>query len=145
MHFTNEQIGISLLLLRVLLGVVFFAHGAQKVTGWFGGYGLAGTVGAFKNYMKIPASLTYISSFTEFIGGVFIVLGFLTRLTALGLIINMLVAIFKVHLKSGFFLHSGEPNKGNGFEYNLALIAMALVLLITGAGTYSLDAALGIF
>lgn len=145
MHLTNEQIGISLLLLRVVLGVIFFAHGAQKVMGWFGGYGLAGTVGAFKNYMKIPAPLTYLASFTEFFGGIFIVLGFLTRLTALGLFINMIVAIFKVHIKSGFFLSSGEPEKGNGYEYSMSLAVMSIFLLITGAGPLSIDSLLKIF
>lgn len=145
MHLTNEQIGISILLLRIVLGVVFFAHGAQKVTGWFGGYGLASTVGAFKNYMKIPAPFAFVASFTEFIGGVFIIFGFLTRLTALGLLINMIVAIYKVHWKSGFFLSSGEPNKGNGFEYNLTLAVILLTVILTGPGQFSLDAVLRIF
>jgi putative oxidoreductase len=145
MHLTNEQIGIASLLLRVILGVIFFAHGAQKVTGWFGGMGLHGTVGAFKNYMHIPAPLAYAASFTEFFGGIFIITGFLTRLTALGLFVNMIVAIYKVHWKSGFFLSSGEPNKGNGFEYNLSLAVISLVLILIGAGPYSFDALLKIF
>jgi putative oxidoreductase len=145
MHITNEQIGIALLLLRVVLGVVFFAHGAQKVTGWFGGMGLQGTVGAFKNYMHIPSPLAYLASFTEFFGGIFMALGFLTRLTALGLFFNMIVAIYKVHWKSGFFLSAGEPNKGNGFEYNLILAAISIVLILTGAGPFSFDSVLKIF
>lgn len=95
--------------------------------------------------MKIPAPLAYIASFTEFIGGVFIIFGFLTRLTAFGLFINMIVAIYKVHWKSGFFLSSGEPNKGNGFEYNLTLAVILLTVILTGAGQYSFDAAIGIF
>ena len=145
MQLTNEQIGISLLLLRVILGIIFFAHGAQKVMGWFGGYGLAGTVGAFKNYMNIPAPMAYLASFTELLGGIFIIAGFLTRLSALGIIITMVMAIVKVHWKSGFFLSSGEPNKGNGIEYNLALITIGLILLITGAGQFSIDSALKLF
>ena len=145
MQLTKEQIEISLLLLRVIVGVIFFAHGAQKVMGWFGGYGLAGTVGAFKNYMKIPAPMTYLASFTEFLGSIFILAGFLTRLSALGIIITMVTAIVKVHWKSGFFLSSGDPNKGNGIEFNLALVTIALILLITGAGQFSIDAALRIF
>lgn len=145
MTLTNEQIAISLLLLRVILGVIFFAHGAQKVMGWFGGYGLTGTVGAFKNYMHIPAPLTYLASFTEFFGGIFIILGFMTRLSALGLLISMIVAIFTVHIKSGFFLSSGEPNKGNGYEFNLALAAISLALILTGSGPISIDSVLKIF
>jgi putative oxidoreductase len=145
MQLTSEQISFALLVLRVTLAVVFFAHGAQKVMGWYGGYGLAGTVGAFKNYMKIPAPLAYIASFVELFGGIFILAGFLTRLIALGLIINMVVAIYKVHWRSGFFLSSGEPNKGNGFEYNLSLIAISLFLFVSGAGQYSLDALLKIW
>jgi len=144
MQLTKEQIEISLLLLRVIVGVTFFAHGAQKVMGWFGGYGLAGTAGAFKNYMHIPAPLTYLASFTEFFGGIFIIFGFLTRLTALGLLINMVVAIFKVHIKAGFFL-STEPGKSNGYEYNLSLSAISLVLILTGAGPLSIDSILKIF
>ena len=145
MQLTNEQIGVSLLLLRVILGVIFFAHGAQKVMGWFGGYGLAGTAGAFKNYMHIPAPMAYLASFTEFFGGIFIIFGFLTRLTAIGLFINMIVAIYKVHWKAGFFLSSGEPGKGNGFEYNLSLAAISVVFILTGAGPLSLDSILKIF
>lgn len=144
MQLTKEQIEISLLLLRVIVGVTFFAHGAQKVMGWFGGYGLVGTAGAFKNYMHIPAPLTYLVSFTEFFGGIFIIFGFLTRLTALGLLINMIVAIFKVHLKAGFFL-SSEPGKSNGYEYNLSLAAVSLVFILTGAGPLSIDSILKIF
>ncbi len=145
MNLTNEQLNIAIFVLRLALGIVFFAHGAQKVMGWFGGYGLAGTAGAFKNYMKIPAPLTYAASFTEFLGSIFIIAGFITRLSALGLLINMIVAIFKVHVKSGFFLSSGEPNKGNGYEFNLALATMSIVLILTGAGQYSLDSILKIF
>ncbi len=145
MQLTNEQIQISLLLLRVILGVIIFAHGAQKVMGWFGGYGLAGTVGAFKNYMKIPAPMTYIASFTEFLGSIFIAAGFLTRLSAIGILVTMIVAVIKVHWKSGFFLSSGDPNKGNGFEFNLALAAIAIVLILTGAGQYSFDALIKLF
>ena len=141
MNLTNEQIAVSLLLLRVILGVIFFAHGSQKVMGWFGGYGMTGTVGAFKNYMHIPAPLAYLASFTEFFGGIFMIFGLLTRLTALGLLISMIVAIFKVHLKAGFFM-STEPGKSNGFEYNLSLAVVSLVLLLTGAGPVSLDSLL---
>src|ERR1041385_6864209 len=100
----------GLLFLRIGLGVVFFAHGAQKVFGWFGGPGLAGTVGLM-GQMGIPAPPAYIAAFTEFFGGLAVLLGVLTRLASLGLAINMLVAIFHVHLANGFFADK------KGFEY----------------------------
>ncbi|HLK55875.1 MAG TPA: DoxX family protein [Chthonomonadaceae bacterium] len=117
----------ALLFLRIGLGVVFFAHGAQKVFGWFGGPGLANTVG-FMGHMGIPAPLAYISAFTELLGGLGVLLGVLTRLASLGLAINMLVAIFHVHLANGFFADKG------GFEYPFTLLMIALALLAAGPG-----------
>ena len=118
----------SLLILRLALGVIFIAHGGQKVFGWFGGQGLAATVEAFNTKMGIPAPLTYLAAFTEFFGGVAVLLGILGRLASLGLAIVMLVAVSKVHWAHGFFLEH------QGFEYNLALFAMALVILVAGPG-----------
>jgi putative oxidoreductase len=125
---------LGLLVLRLALGAVFFAHGGQKVFGWFGGFGLEGTIG-FMTGMGIPAVLAYIAIFTEFFGGLAILAGLLTRPAALGLAITMLVAIFKVHIGAGFF----APN---GYEFPLALAAIAISLLISGPGKYSLDAKL---
>ena len=117
----------GLLFLRIGLGVIFFAHGAQKVFGWFDGPGLAGTVGMMGK-MGIPAPLAYIASFTELLGGLGVLLGVLTRLASLGLAINMLVAIFLVHLPNGFFADK------KGFEYPFALLMMALALFAMGPG-----------
>lgn len=113
--------------IRVVLGVIFFMHGAQKVLGMFGGPGLEGTVG-FMGKMGVPAFLAYVSAFTEFLGGIFLVFGFLSRISAIGLFINMLVAVALVHLKNGFFMQT------QGYEYNLALMAMALGIAIGGPG-----------
>jgi len=130
----------SLLIVRVVLGVIFFAHGAQKVFGCFGGSGLRGVIGYFKQALGVPAPLTVLAAFTECFGGLAMIVGLLVRPAAVGLILVMLVAIAKVHWPSGFFINwSHEPGKGHGFEMNLALIGMALAVLVGGAGALSID------
>jgi putative oxidoreductase len=130
----------SLLIVRVVLGVIFFAHGAQKVFGWYGGPGLRGVIGYFKQSLGIPAPLTVLAAVTECLGGLAMIVGLLVRPAALGLILVMLVAIAKVHWPNGFFLNwSLGPGKGHGYEMNLALIGTALAVLIGGAGILSID------
>lgn len=130
----------SLLIVRVVLGVIFFAHGAQKVFGWFGGHGLKATVNNFHERLKIPPPLGYLASFTECFGGLAVFVGLLARPAALGLMVVMLVAIAKVHWQHGFFINFAlQPGKGHGFEFNLALIGLALAVLIGGAGAVSAD------
>ncbi len=132
--FTKPFINSSvvLLLLRIVLGVIFFAHGAQKVLGWFGGYGLSATTEFFSQKLGIPPFPAYLSSFTEFLGGIALILGFLSRVFSIGLVINMLVAIILVHLDKGFFNPAG-------FEYPLSLLMISLVVFLAGPGDYSLD------
>src|ERR1700741_765173 len=84
-------------ILRLVLGVVFFAHGAQKALGWFGGPGFSGTMGMFTGYLHIPAPLAFLAIAAEFFGGLGLILGFLTRIAAFGIAVNMLVAISLVH------------------------------------------------
>jgi putative oxidoreductase len=140
---TSVELSIALALLRTVLGVVFFMHGAQKVPGWFGGYGLKGTVGYFKSALAIPTPLGYAAALTEFLGGIALVLGLFTQPAALGILVTMAVAIFKVHGPAGFFLNtSHDPKRGDGFEYSLTLGMIALVVMILGGGAYSLDAVL---
>jgi putative oxidoreductase len=130
----------SLLVVRVGLGVVFFAHGAQKVLGWFGGPGLQTTIANMQKGLGIPPAATVIAALIEFLGGLALLAGFLARPAALGIIVVMLVAVSKVHLRHGFFLNwSLTPGKGHGYEFNLAIIAMALAVLIGGAGMFSVD------
>ena len=130
----------SLLIVRVVLGVIFFGHGAQKLFGWFGGYGLKGTIGYFQQALKIPPWLTVFCALTECFGGLAVLVGFLSRPAALGLIIVMLVAIERVHWPNGFFINwSLQQGKGHGYEMNLALIAMAAAVLIGGGGAFSVD------
>lgn len=129
---------------RIVLGVIFFAHGSQKVLGWFGGGGWQGTIQFFEQSLGIPPALTTIVMLLEFLGGIAIILGFLTRLASLGIILVMLGAIYKVHLAHGFFLNFAcAPDRGHGIEYNLALIGLSLSLLIWGGGKLSVDQLLG--
>jgi putative oxidoreductase len=128
--------------IRLVLGGIFFAHGAQKALGWWGGLGFAGTVEAFGK-QGMPAPLAMLVILGEFLGGIGLIVGCLTRLAAAGIAIIMLGAIFTVHLQNGFFMNWFlEPGRGHGIEANLALLAMALSLMLTGAGPASVDAAL---
>ncbi len=125
--------------MRLVLGVVFFAHGSQKMLGWFGGYGFHGTMGFFTQKMGIPAPLAFLAICAEFFGGLGLIVGLLSRIAAFGIICNMLVAIVTVHFANGFFMNWFGNQKGEGFEYHLLAIAMGLVILIKGAGAFSLD------
>ena len=134
---------VSMLLVRLGAGIVFFAHGAQKVFGWFGGPGLKATIQIFQQYMKIPPPATVLAAFIECFGGLALIVGLLVRPAAVGLVAVMLVAVVKVHGRNGFFINfSGTPGKGHGFEFNFVLIMMLLAVLLAGAGVLSIDRAL---
>ncbi len=128
----TPAIDIGMLILRGTLGLIFFAHGAQKLLGWFGGKGLFATLVAFEDGMGIPPFLGYMAIFTEFFGGIALMFGVLSRLAGLGIAVTMLVAIFKVSLKGGFFMEN------KGMEYNLALLAMAICVVLIGPGMIAL-------
>jgi len=130
---------LTLTVVRLVLGIVFFAHGAQKMLGWFGGYGFHGTMGFFTQQMGIPAPLAFLAICAEFFGGLGLIFGLLTRIAAFGIIVNMLVAIITVHHVNGLFMNWFGNQKGEGYEYHLLAIALGLVLLIKGAGALSLD------
>ena len=134
---------LSMLIVRLGAGIVFFAHGAQKLFGWFGGPGLKATIQTFQQYLKVPPAATVLSVLLECFGGVALIVGLLVRPTALGLIVVMLVATAKVHWQHGFFINfSGTPGKGHGFEFNFVLLVMLLAILLAGAGVLSIDRAL---
>lgn len=136
---STDMLSLGLLILRIGVGVIFFAHGAQKVFGWFGGYGLAGTSGFLKQAYGIPHFLSYLASFIELLGGLAMILGLFTQITAIGLGIVMLVALVKVHLSVGFFMNWGSvANRGEGYEFNVALLAMIIALALIGPGQYAL-------
>lgn len=129
---------VTLTILRLVLGVVFFAHGAQKMLGWFGGYGFHATMGFF-THGGMPAPLAFLVICTEFFGGLGLMVGLLTRVAALGIAGLMVGAIFMVHLQNGFFMNWMGTQKGEGIEYHLLAIAIAATLLLRGAGAFSAD------
>lgn len=126
-------------ILRVALGVIFFAHGAQKMLGWFGGYGFTGTMGFFTGVMHVPAPLAFLAIAAEFFGGLGLIFGFLSRLAALGIFSNMVVAIAMVHHRFGFFMNWSGEQKGEGYEYHLLVLAITVFLMIRGGGAASID------
>jgi putative oxidoreductase len=131
--------------IRLGLAVIFIAHGGQKLFGIWGGPGLQATIEAFERSIGVPFYLTLVVVATEFFGGLTVLIGFLTRLAAAGLAVNMVGAIIKVHLINGFFLNwSITPGKGHGYEFNLALLAMSIALLLSGPGKFALDRMLGL-
>jgi putative oxidoreductase len=132
----------TLTLLRLALGIIFFAHGTQKTLGWFGGYGFTATMGFFTQMLHIPAPLAFLAICAEFLGGIGLILGALGRLAAFGIAFNMVVAIVMVHAQFGLFMNWSGQQKGEGFEYHLLTIAIALVLMARGSGAFSVDRAL---
>ncbi len=127
------------LILRVMLGAVFFPHGAQKALGWFGGHGLAGTLDFFTQNMGMPLAAAALVIAAEFLGSLGLITGLLTRLAAFGIFCVMSGAVLLVHLKNGFFMNWGGNQAGEGFEYHLLAIAIAFALMLKGGGRWSLD------
>lgn len=133
--------GATALVLRLMFAVAIWPHGAQKLLGWFGGYGFGGTMGYFRS-LGIPAPLGLLAILVEFAGPLALVLGFQTRLVALALGIVMLVAALRVHLPNGFFIDWAGTQPGQGIEYQLLAVTIAVALVILGGGAWSVDGAL---
>ena len=127
-----------LTLMRLVLGIVFFAHGAQKMLGWFGGYGFHGTMGFF-THSGIPAPLAFLAICAEFFGGLGLLVGLLSRIAAFGIAVNMLVAIATVHYHNGLFMNWFGNQKGEGIEFHLLAIAIGIALMVRGGGKWSVD------
>jgi putative oxidoreductase len=123
---------------RLGLGLVMFAHGAQKALGWFGGPGFSGTIRMFHG-LGIPAPLAVLDILAEFLGAIALVAGLFTRLAATGIAVVMVVAIATVHARYGFFMNWTGTQKGQGFEYHLLALAMAVSLMVAGGGRASID------
>jgi putative oxidoreductase len=135
----SATVNIGLLILRLVTGLLFAGHGAQKLFGWFGGRGIAGHAGIMERLGLSPALFwAWVSALAEFLGGLGLVFGLLTPLAAVAVLGTMLVAIVKVHWAKGVW------NSGGGFEFPLTMAAVAFVVGLTGPGAYSLDRALGL-
>ena len=125
---------------RIMLGIVMFPHGAQKMLGWFGGHGFTGTMNFFTGTMHIPAAFAFLAILAEFAGSLGLIAGLFSRVAAFGIASVMTVAILTTHTANGFFMNWYGSQKGEGFEYHLLAIGLALIVLIHGGGKASLDA-----
>lgn len=126
-------------ILRVALGAAMFPHGAQKLLGMFGGAGLSASLKWFESAFHVPVYLALAVILAESVGAVALIVGFCTRLAALAIAADMAVAVFLVHWKVGFFMNWMGNQKGEGFEYHILAIAIALALVIKGGGLWSVD------
>jgi putative oxidoreductase len=123
----------------IIFGVVFFPHGAQKMLGWFGGYGFKNTLQYFTSQVKLPAVVTFLVIMIEFFASIGLILGLFSRTAALGVIALMIGAVIKAHLPHGLFMNWAGNQKGEGFKYHLLAMALALIIVAKGSGALSLD------
>lgn len=138
-HFiTQTSASYAPIFLRLFLALVIFPHGAQKVLGWFGGYGFEGTMAFFTGKMGLPYVIALLPVLTEFLAPIALVFGFFTRIAALALGVNFLV-VFSVLIPNGFFMNWFGNQKGEGVEYTLLIFGIALALIVEGAGRFSVD------
>ncbi len=135
---TNDSFAPTLA--RLTLGIVMFPHGAQKALGLFGGFGFHGTMNWFTQQLHIPVVFAVLAIAAEFLGSLGLVAGFLSRIAAFGIAVVMVVAIITVHAGNGFFMNWFGNQKGEGFEFHLLAICLASIVMIYGAGKFSLDA-----
>jgi putative oxidoreductase len=141
--FFSTEDRIAPLVIRVFLGVVMLPHGAQKALGMFGGGGFAATMKGMSQGMGIPSIIVLLVIVSEFLGSMGLILGVATRFCAFGTFAVMMGAIFMVHLPNGFFMNWFGQKAGEGFEFHLLAIGMAVALIITGGGRWSVDRFLG--
>jgi putative oxidoreductase len=134
--------GVSSLVLRLVLGFVMFAHGSQKVLGWFGGHTFFETLNMFTQQMHMPMPVALLVMAAEFLGGLGLVVGLLTRIAAFGIACDMIGAVAMVHWRFGLFMNWFGNQKGEGYEYHLLVIAICIALIIRGGGALSLDSAI---
>lgn len=125
--------------LRITLGGVVLAHGAQKALGWFGGGGLSGTVEFFQNVLQLPGALALLVTFSDFLGSLALIAGFMTRLAAIGTGLVMVGAVVTVHAANGFFMNWFGNQAGEGYEFHLLALALVVALVRSGGGRASVD------
>jgi putative oxidoreductase len=128
----------TLTILRLAAGIMIFPHGLQKTLGWFGGAGFSAQMAGFER-SHIPAVFGFLAIMAEFLGGLGLILGALTRIAAFGLAADMLVGVYLVHWPNGFFMNWSGHQKGEGFEFHILVVAMAIVLMARGGGAASVD------
>lgn len=133
---------ISAAIIRITLGAILFPHGAQKLTGWFGGYGFEGTMGYLTGVAGLPWILAFLVIIIEFFGALALIAGLATRIVSVSVIALFIGIIFTSHTAHGFFMDWSGQMAGEGFEYHLLVIGMAAALLGSGAGKWSVDYAL---
>lgn len=138
--FSTDLNDNTALISRIALGVVIFPHGAQKLLGWFGGYGFEGTMGFLTGAVGLPYIIGLLVILIEFFGALFLISGFATRIAALGIIGNFVGVVITSHWSSGFFMNwSAQANQGEGLEYFILLFGLGLISLIAGGGRASVD------
>jgi putative oxidoreductase len=129
---------LTLFVLRVVVGIIFFVHGSQKALGWFDGPGFDSTVETFRE-MGIPYFFSVLAICAEFLGSIGLIVGFLSRIAAFGIGCVMIVAGLMINLQNGFFMNWLGKQRGEGFEFHLLVLAIVLALMVRGAGAWSLD------
>ena len=141
--FATNANNWTALFARLALGITIFPHGAQKLLGWFGGYGFTGTMGFLTTQANLPWIMAFLVIIIESIGALALIFGFGTRIAAFGILANFLGILFTTHLSNGFFMNwYAQPNKGEGIEYFILVFGLAIVSLIAGGGKASTDAVL---
>ena len=135
----NTSDSVLPLILRVVLGLVIFAHGVQKLFGWFGGYGFEGTMSYFTEVVHLPWLIGFFVILMETIGALILVVGLATRLVASGVTVLGIGITLAVHAKNGFFMNWSGTQNGEGYEFFLLWLAISTTLIISGAGKLSID------
>lgn len=141
--FLTNSADTTALIARLALGIVVFPHGAQKLLGWFGGYGFTGTMGFLTGTAGLPWIVALLVILIEFFGALMLISGFKTRIASLGIIVTFLGVVISSHLSNGFFMNwYMQPDKGEGLEYFILLFGLAIIALVAGGGKASIDSIL---
>lgn len=136
----TDKNNILALVARVALGIVVLPHGAQKLLGWFGGYGFQGTMEFMTQGLHLPYIIALLVILVEFFGALFLIFGFLTRISALGILGTFTGIVITAHLKAGFFMNwYGQADATEGLEYFILLFGLAIISLLAGGGKFSVD------